>query len=151
MRTSLILVPLLLGASPALAQTAAPVAPLEPQLVRVPNELSDPATMDRLAHAVQQVSQALLELPVGEVKAAVEGHPATPAERNMTVGDIIRRHDPDFDRKVARQMAETGPKIRQSMKAIHQALPRVMHGLMEAEQAFDRAAANMPDPTYPNR
>ena len=151
MRKILILLPLLLSASPALAQAAASADPAEPRVLHVPHDLTDPAAMDRLAMKLEALSQALLNVPVGDVKAAVEGHPASATERRMTVGDMIRRHDPDFDRKVARQMAETGPKIRQSMKAIHEALPVVMHAINEAQQAVDRAAANMPDPTYPKR
>ncbi len=151
MRTRLVLLPLLLSASPALAQAAPPPASVESKLMTESRELTDPATMERLANSMQALSQALLELPVGKLKAAAEGHPASPAERNMTVGDLIRRHDPDFDRQVARQMAQTGPRIRQSMKAIQQALPQMMHGIMEAQHALDRATANLPDPTYPAR
>ena len=151
MRATLILLPLLLSASPALAQAAASADPAGPRALHVPHDLTDPAAIDHLAMKLEALSQALLNVPVGDVKAAVEGHPASAAERSMTVGDMIRRHDPDFDLKVARQMAETGPKIRQSMKAIHEALPAMMHAINEAQQAVDRAAANMPDPTYPKR
>jgi hypothetical protein len=41
--------------------------------------------------------------------------------------------------------------IRQSMAAMSQALPAMMHGLQQAGKALERAAANMPDPTYPKR
>jgi hypothetical protein len=107
--------------------------------------------MDHLAMKLATLSEALLNVPVGDVKAAVEGHPATAAEQRMTVGDVIRRHDPNFDRQVARQMVETGPKIQQAMKTVHEALPAIMHAINEAQQAVDRVAANMPDPTYPKR
>lgn len=149
MRKTLFLLPLLLVTSPALAQSATPDDSAEPRLIHVPHELTDPAAVDRFALKVEALSQALLNLPVGDIKAAAEGHAASPAERRMTVGDVIRRHDPDFDRKIARQMAETGPKIRQSLKAVHEALPAMIHAINEAQQAVDRVAANMPDPTYP--
>ncbi len=151
MRTTLILLPLFLSATPALAQAAAPDEPAGPKALHVPHDLTDPAAMDHLAMKLEALSEALLNVPVGDVKAAVEGHPATAVEQRMTVGDVIRHHDPDFDRQVARQMAETGPKIRQGVKAIHEALPAMMHAINEAQQAVDRAAANMPDPTYPKR
>lgn len=151
MPKTLILLPLLLCASPALAQAGAGADPAEPRVLRVTHDLTDPAAMEHLAMKLEALSEALLNVPVGDVKAAVEGHPASAAERSMTVGDMIRRHDPDFDRKVARQMAETGPRIRQSMKAVHEALPAIMHAINEAQQAVDRATANMPDPSYPKR
>lgn len=144
MRTTLVLLPLLLSATPALAQPAPPVAPLPP-------ELTDPATADRLADAMQGLSQAMLDLKVGEVKAALEGRKATPAEKKLTVRDLGRRDDPDFDRNVGRQMAQVRPIVRQSMKAMNEALPAMMHGLQQASDAIERAAANMPDPAYPKR
>jgi hypothetical protein len=142
MRTSLILLPLLLGAAHAVAQ--APETQLPPQL-------SDPAMADKLARSMQALSKAFLNLPVGEVQAAVEGRAPTPAERKLTVRDLARRDDRNFDRDFQRQMANAKPMIEQSMKALQQSLPAIMHGLNEAQQSLERAVANMPDPTYPKR
>lgn len=151
MRLPLFLLPLFMSASPAFSQAPVRSDSADPMAIHMPRELTDPAAMDRIGMKLEALSEALLNVPVGDVKAAAEGHSATPAERRMTIGDMIRRHDPDFDRKLARQMAETGPKIRQSMKAIHEALPAVMHAINEAQQALDRVTANMPDPNYPKR
>jgi hypothetical protein len=141
-RTSLILLPLLVYAAPAFAQPPAP---------QVPRQLTDPAIADRLANAVQALSQAFLDLPVGQVEAAVEGRQPTPADRATTVRDIARRDDPDFDRKLDRQIAEAKPMVRQSMKALNDALPGMIQGFQQAQKSFERALANMPDPTYPKR
>lgn len=141
MRKILILVPLLFGASPALAQPA-------PQL---PPELTDPATAQRLADSMQVLSQALLNVRVGEVQAALEGRPATVAERNMTVRDMARRDDPEFDRHLQQKMAAVGPMMEQSMRVLNTALPEMMRSLEDAKRSLERAVANMPDPTYPRR
>jgi hypothetical protein len=146
MRKILIVLPLLLGASPALAQ---PVPPPEP--IQLPRELTDPATAERLANSVQVLTEALLNVKVGGVRAALEGREAGPRERNLTVGDLARRRDPNFDRDIRRQVASVEPKVRRGMKAVNEALPQIMQGVTRAEQAIDRVAANMPDPTYPNR
>src|SRR5437016_6953843 len=142
MRKILIVLPLLLCASPAFAQEAPP---------QLPPELTDPATAQRLAGAMQAVSHALLNVKVGEVRAALDGRQASPQERNMTVGDLARRRDPDFDRHFQQQVASVGPKVQQGMRALNQALPQIMRGLAQAQQALERAVANMPDPTYPQR
>ena len=144
MRKSLIILPLLWCASPALAQD--PSAE-----IKVPRELTDPATADKLAKTMDGLMNALLDLKVGEIQAAVEGRKPTPAERKLTVRDIERRKDPNFERNVRRQVAEAGPKIAQGMQALSDALPAVMKALDDASRAIDRAAANMPDPTYPKR
>jgi hypothetical protein len=142
MRASLTALTLLIAA-PAAAQPPAPAQP--PQDVQ--RALADPAMVDRLTNAMEALSDAFMNLPVGEVQAAIEGRRATPQERKLTVGDVARRDQVD----VRRQIAEAKPMIRQSMKAMSEALPAMMKSLDDMQQALDRAAANMPDPTYPRR
>lgn len=141
MRKALILLPLLFAASPAFAQAA-------PQL---PRELTDPATAQRLAGAMQALSNALLNIRVGEMQAAMEGRPVTPADRDLTVRDMARRDDPDFDRHLQQKLAAVGPALQQSMTALNRALPEIARDLHDAKKSLERAAANMPDPTYPRR
>jgi hypothetical protein len=141
MRKNLLFIPLMLAASPAVAQPA-------PQL---PPELTDPRTAQKLAQAMQALSQSVLNVKVGEVQAALEGRQPTPAERNMTVRDVARRDDPNFDRHLQQQIANAGPMMQRSMNALNQALPAMMKGLNDAQKALERAVANLPDPTYPNR
>jgi hypothetical protein len=143
MRKILIALPLLLCASPALAQEAPP-----PQL---PPELTDPAMADRLARTAQALGGAVLDMRVGGMKAALEGRVPSPGERNMTVRDLARRNDPNFDRHLQQQVATVGPKLQQSIRRFQQALPEMMQGLADAERSLDRALANLPDPTYPRR
>ena len=124
--------------------------PPEPT-TRIPPELSDPRTAERLANAMQALSQAFLNLPVGEVQAAVEGRQPTPSEKHMTVRDLGRRDDPDFDRHFKQHMAQVGPAIEHGMKTLNTALPAMDKALRDAEEALDRVTANIPDPTYPKR
>jgi hypothetical protein len=141
MRTSLALIPLLAIAGPAMA------AP-PPQL---PPQLTDPATAQRLTNVMQALSNAFLNVKVGGVEAAIEGREASPQEKNLTVRDMARRDDPNFDRNLQRQIAEVGPTMQRSVSALNQAMPEVMKSLHEAKKSLERAAANMPDPTYPQR
>ena len=147
MRKTLILLPILLTASPALAQSA----PTPRETAQIERVLNDPAMADRLTNVMQVMSKAFLDLPAGEVQAALEGRRATPAEKRMTVRDVGRRDDPNFDRNFQRQIAQSGPVIRQGMHAMSEALPAMMQGLAQAQHALERAAANMPDPNYPKR
>ena len=144
----LTILPLLLCAAPALAQSA---STQQPEAIQIPREMTDPVMADRLADMMQVMSKAFLNLPVGELQAAAEGRKATPAEKRITVRDVARREDPNFDRNFQRQMANAKPMIQQSMKAMADALPSMMQGLQQAGKALERAAANMPDPTYPKR
>ena len=140
MRKTLLL-PLLCAASPALAQPA-PV---------LPPELTNPAAVHQLTGALQQLTQALMNVRIGEARAALEGRDATPRERNQTIGDLARRDDPNFDRHMHQQIASVEPQVQQGVRAVNRALPAIMQSLDDAERAIDRAVANMPDPTYPRR
>jgi hypothetical protein len=137
MRSALALIPLAILAAPA---AAAP----PPQ---VPPQLTDPATIDRVTDAMQAVSRAFMDLPVGEVEAALEGRPPTPADHART----LRSEDPNLDRKVQEQVAQARPMIHQGMNAMATALPEVMKSLHDAKKSVERAMANMPDPNYPKR
>jgi hypothetical protein len=141
MRTALIVLPLALLASSAFAQPAPSSAP---QIQRV---LNDPAMADRMANVMQAMSHAFLDLPVGEVEAALQGRAPTPADRART----LRTEDPNLDREVQDQVAQARPVIRQSMRAMADALPGMMQGLHQAQKSLERAVANMPDPNYPKR
>jgi hypothetical protein len=142
MRKSLILVPLLVCATPALAQTSSD---------DVSAQLTDPAVAEKLANTAQALSDALLDLRVGKLQAAVEGREATAADKKLTVRDLARRGDPGFEQKFRRQMVEVRPKIEQTMKALADALPAMKEGLEQAQKSLERAAANMPQPGYPKQ
>ena len=143
MRKILIVLPILLCSSPAFAQPAPP-----PQL---PPELTDPATVHQLIGSLDQLSHALMNVRIGEARAALEGRDASPRERNMTVGDYARRNDPNFDRSLHQQIAGVEPQVQRGVRSVNRALPALMQALDDAERAVDRAVANMPDPTYPRR
>ncbi len=142
MRKILFVLPLLVCASPALAQEA-------PQ--QLPPELTDPATVHRLAGTMQALSQALLDVKVGEIRAGFEGRDATPEERNLTVRDIARRKDPNFDRHFQQKVASVGPQLERSMIAMQHSLPSMVRDLKDAQRSLERAIANLPDPSYPER
>lgn len=147
MRSLLILIPLALSAAPAAAQAPQP----QPEQIQIPPQLMDPAMADRLGNMMQAMSKAFLDLPVGELQAAAEGRPATAQEKRITIRDLGRRDDPNFDRNFDRQIAEARPMIQQSMKAFAQALPAMTKSLSEVATQIERATANMPRPDYPRR
>ena len=142
MRKILIFLPLLLSASPALAQQP---------VLQLPPELTDPAAAMKVARTMQVVSTALLNIRVGDMRAALEGREATPGERNETVGDIVHRKDPNFDRDVQRKIATIGPQIQHGMQAVNRALPQILRDVDDAQRSLERAVSNLPDPNYPRR
>ena len=134
-----LLFPLLMIAAPAAAQS-------QPRPVQdIQRALNDPATAERMTNVMQSLSNAMLDMPVGEIQAAVEGRTPTVADKRRTIRDL----EPDLD--VRREISQARPMIQQSMKALGEALPGIVQSLQQAQRSLERAAANMPDPTYPKR
>jgi hypothetical protein len=146
MRYSLLLIPLATLAAPAFA-----APPPQTQQIQIPPELTDPATAEKLANMMQSLSRAFLDLPIGEVQAAAEGRQPTAEERRLTVRDMGRRDDPDFERNLDRQIAQSKPMIEHSLNALARALPAMTRSLSNMARQMERATANMPRPDYPRR
>jgi len=141
MRALLIALPLMLTPVPALAAPKA--AP------RLPPELSDPAMADRLGRMMGSLTRALMDLPVGELEAAVEGREPTQADRSKRVRDHIG--GPGAEREVEARVAASGRTVQAATRALVDSLPSMMAALEQAERNLERATANLPDPTYPKR
>jgi hypothetical protein len=148
MRALLFAVPLMLASSPALAQMAPPrPAPqIPPQIDRA---LTDPAMADTLGRVSAVLAKSLLDLPIGEVEAAIEGRPATPADRARRVRDQV--NDPYIEQRIAANAAQSGRMMQSAGRAVVASLPALMGALGQVERELERAIANIPDPTYPRR
>ncbi|MEO5973133.1 MAG: hypothetical protein ABIP91_07210 [Sphingomicrobium sp.] len=154
MRPIMILAPLALAASPALAQSApapAPVGAAPIEAISVPPELTDPRFTARIGDMMQALSKAFLNLPVGEIEAAVEGRRPTAADRRRTVREVGRRDDPNFERNLEAQIAGSEVAMEAGAKAMAAAIPAMMKGVQDAAREIEKATANLPSPVYPKR
>ena len=148
MRKLLILLPAALSAA---AAQAAPPPPAPAPSDNIQSVLTDPATADKLGRAMQAMSGAFLNLPIGEVEAAIEGRAPTAADKRRTIRDSGRAADPDFDRNVARQMVGSRAAMQSGMKALATALPAMSRAMGEMQRELEQAVANLPRPDYPRR
>lgn len=143
-----LLFPLIVMATPAFGQSAPPrPAPIS----AVPPELLDPGMPAQMGRMAGALSQAFMRLPVGELEAAIEGRPVTPADRRKTVGDEARRGNPNIERDLQRDVASSAGRMQSSARAMQQAMPAIAQSMSEAVAAIERATANLPNPTYPRR
>jgi hypothetical protein len=141
MRALLVALPLLLVASPAVATPR--------QAPHLPPELNDPAMADKFGKMAGALTRALMDMPVGELEAAVQGREPTPADRSRRVRDTIG--GPQAERQVEAQVAQSGRQIQAMSKALVDSLPSLMSAMDEVEKRLERATANIPDPTYPRQ
>lgn len=138
--------PLLLAAAPA------PRPAPRPEVVNeLQRALDDPRNEQKMSAMIGALTDSFLNLRVGEIAAAADGRAVTAADRNLTVRDIARRDDPQFEARLRSQTGNALPAVRQSMKSLSAALPALIRSFEEAGAAIERATANLPDPTYPRR
>ena len=142
MRAYLLIAPLALMASPAFAQNQPTSGPMP-----LPPAITDPAMADKLTGMMRAMSKAFLNIPVGEVQAAVEGRPVTPADRQRTVRSETRMDERELDAKIE----QSKPMIVASQRAIASALPAMVKAITDAANEIERAGANIPRPDYPKR
>ncbi len=148
-RPVLVLLPFALWGTSVSAQVPAPSASHDVGAHQVP--VIDRASADQLANAAKALSNALMKLKVGALQSALEGRTSTHAQKNLTLGDLARRKDPDFERHLNQQIEAAKPRIEQGVNALNDALPAIEESLETAQRSIERAMANMPDPNYPKR
>ncbi len=130
-----------LAASPAVAA---------PDTSAIEQALRDPATAQKIDRSMKAMTDALLDLKVGELQAAVEGREPTAADRALTVRELERRGGGDPE-AIRRQIREAGPAIAKGMNALASALPAMTGALEDLEKTIEKLAANVPDPNYPKQ
>jgi hypothetical protein len=136
----------MLLAAPAMAAPPMPVPPPAPVL---PPILTDPAMADQVGRVAGVLTNSLMNLPVGEVEAAIEGRLPTPADRARTVRDSVG--DPYLDQRIAAEAAASGRTMQAASRALAASLPAILQAVEGARGEIERAIGNMPSPVYPRR
>lgn len=139
-----------LAVAPAVAAPK-PAPPAKPAPIAIPAELSDPALADKLGRMTGVLAKSLMDLPVGELEAAMENRPATPADKARRVRDVAARGDPNVERRIAAETAMSGRAMQAMTKALVASLPAILASLGNVQAELEKATANLPDPTYPKR
>lgn len=136
-----------------LAAAAAPVAvaPAPPASVaapaELPPELADGRVVEQVGDMVGALSRALLNLPVGELEAAVENRPVTRADKARTVRSVTGMSE----REIEGDIEQGKVAVKSGGQAIARSLPVIVETLNKAGEELERATANLPQPGYPRR
>ncbi len=147
MRVTLALIATALTAAPAQAeQSPAPSTPAPAPAI--PPELTDPKTLDHVTSTIGALSKAFMNIPVGEVEAAIEQRPVRPEDRTKTVRDLA---GPDAERELQQDVAQNREAMKAGMTAMARSLPALTKAMEGLEEELARAAANIPRPDYPRR
>ena len=127
--------------------TVAEAAPAPEETAQIQRQLTDPKWADRLTDAMLAMSKAFMNMPVGEVEAAVQGRQPTIADKRRTVESETGMSE----QQLRRQIEDSRPAMEAGMKAMAAALPAIMKGFSDAQRELEKASANVPRPDYPKR
>ena len=143
MRVAHFALPLAALVTPAVAEAA----PSPEETAQIQRQLTDPKWADRLTDAMLAMSKALMNMPVGEVEAAVQGRQPTVADKRRTVESETGMSE----QQLRGQIEDSRPAMEAGMKAMAAALPAIMKGFSDAQHELEKAGANVPRPDYPKR
>jgi hypothetical protein len=145
----LFLVALLASAVPAAAQyrPAEPNRPPVSDRAELPPEITDGRMIDQLGSMVGALTKAFLDLPVGELEAAVENRPVTREDKRRTVRSVTGTDE----RELTAEIEQSKGAVKAGGQAVARALPVIRESLNKAGEEIERATANIPQPGYPRR
>lgn len=127
-----------------LALLVAPVLaqPREEQALR-----GGAAAVRQATPMVDNSVDAALELDIGPLLDAL--HPYSPRGRRMTLRELGRRDDPDFDRKLRASIYRGGARAAATLDAMAAAAPSIRRSLREMEAAIGGALVEAGRPLPP--
>ena len=140
----LFLITLLASAAPAAAQ-APSYAPQRP--AELPPEVTEGGMVDQLGSMVGALTKAFINLPIGEIEAAVENRPVTREDKRRTVGSATGMDE----RELSAEIEQSKGAVRAGGQAVARSLPVIREALNRAGEEIERATANIPQPGYPRR
>jgi len=139
MRTFLISLAALGG---ALAATTLTAQPREEQALRGGAE-----AVRQAAPMVDRSTDAALDLDIGPLLDALR--PWSPRGRHMTLRELARRDDPDFERKLRRSIYRGSARAAATLDAMATATPSIRHSLRQMEAAIAGAMVDARRPLPP--
>jgi len=113
----------------AAAQPAPSADPRDEELRR---NMPSATEMKEMGEVAARAVEAMMDVPIGPLREAVEGRKLSPRERNETIGDHARRDDPHFKERMrdqiglatvalgalAEQMTVMGPVLRRTLEDV---------------------------------
>ena len=100
------------------------------------------------APMVDRSADAALELDVGPLLDAL--HPYSPRGRRMTLRELGRRDDPDFDRKLRASIYRGSARAAATLDAMAGAAPSIRRSLRDMEAAIGTASVGARRPIRPD-
>jgi len=136
------------------APTAAPAQrtqPVDPRDEEVVRNLPRQQDVERIGDVVDATVGAVLQVPVGPIKEAIEGRKLSRREREETLGDVASKDDPYFRERMRDQIAVAGVAMEVLAEQMAVMTPIFRRTLEDVERRVEDAARGLPPRDYDRR
>jgi len=134
------------------AQTGVVPAPLpDPRDEELRRSLPDPRELKELGETATRAVDALMNVPIGPLREAVEGRKLSPKERQETLGDHARKDDPYIRERMRDQMGVATVTLGVLAEQMAVMTPVLRRTLEEAQRRVEEAARGTPPRNYDRR
>ena len=157
MRKFLIAAAALGAAAPAIAQQpastpgnqAATTAPRpDPRDEELRRNMPDPAELKAMGDVAARAMEAMMDVPIGPLREAVEGRKLSRKEREETLGDVARRDDRQFKERMRGQMGVASIAMAALMEQMVTIAPVLRNTLEDVSRRVEDAARAAPQRPY---
>jgi hypothetical protein len=129
--------------APALAQ------PVEERIER---NLPAPAEIERMGETLGRVTDAILDVPVGPIRDAVDpGRRMSRRDRDETLGDLATRDDPYARERLRDRIEDTSFGLGVMVQELAVLAPVLARSLEDATRRMEDAMERRPDRRYEDR
>ena len=125
------------------AAQALPPAPMDPRDEEIARAVPQAGEIEAMGDVAARAADAILDVPVGPLREAIEGRRLSRREREETLGDHAARDDPYFRERMrgqiavasvalgalAERMAVMGPVLRDTMEDVERRIEDAMRGV----------------------
>ncbi|WP_260482625.1 hypothetical protein [Sphingomicrobium flavum] len=117
------------------------VAAAEDAEAQIDRLLSDPAMPERLSRMTAVMAEMMEALPVGSLKAAVEGRDPTPQEQQERLGDTIDIDGEQMGEELAATFTDNRERMRDSMNVLVRNMPTLIAAMEQLTRELEETVA----------
>jgi len=132
-------------ASQAPVKPSASTAPLpDPRDEEMRRSMPDPAEVKAMGEVAARAMEAMMDVPIGPLREAVEGRKLSRREREETLGDVARRDDPNFKDRMRDQAQVATVAMGALMEQMVNIAPVLRNTLEDVVRRTEEAARQVP-------
>ncbi|HWH18786.1 MAG TPA: hypothetical protein VNT77_10725 [Allosphingosinicella sp.] len=135
-------------APPARPDAPARTAPMDPRDEEIVRSIPDPREVEAVGAAAGRAMDAILDMPVGPLREAIEGRRLSRREREETLGDHAAKDDPYFRERMRDQLAVAGVAVGVLAEQMAVMTPVLRQTLEDVERRVEEAVRTPPPHDY---